>query len=56
MTVPVSGTTSRGLLALLAQRQVAGRLPTLVAGVVREAELVWSGAYGDAGDGEDRRK
>jgi D-alanyl-D-alanine carboxypeptidase len=40
-------TTGRRLLALLAQRQVAGRLPSLVAGIVRDGELVWSGGYGD---------
>jgi len=45
--VPVSDTTGRRLLALLAQRQVAGRLPALVAGVVRDGELAWTGAYGD---------
>jgi CubicO group peptidase (beta-lactamase class C family) len=53
--VPVSDTTGRRLLALLARHQVEGRLPSLVAGVVRDGELAWSGAYGDAagdvGDG-----
>ena len=48
MTVPgVADTTSRGLLALLAERQVSGRLPSLAAGVVRDGALVWSGGYGD---------
>jgi CubicO group peptidase (beta-lactamase class C family) len=52
VTVPVSDTAARRLLALLARHQVAGRLPSLVAGVVRDGELAWSGAYGDAGDGD----
>jgi D-alanyl-D-alanine carboxypeptidase len=45
--VSVSDTTARRLLALVARRQVAGRLPSIVAGVVRDGELVWSGGYGD---------
>jgi CubicO group peptidase (beta-lactamase class C family) len=45
----VEPTTGRRLLALLAERQVAGRLPSVVAGVVREGELVWAGSCGDAG-------
>ena len=47
----VVDTTSRRLLALLAERQVAGRLPSLVAGVVRDGALVWSGGYGDVPEG-----
>jgi len=43
----VSDTTARRLQALVAERQVAGRLPSLVAGVVRDGELAWTGAYGD---------
>jgi D-alanyl-D-alanine carboxypeptidase len=43
----VQPTTARRLLALLAGRQVEGRLPSLVAGVVRDGELVWSDGYGD---------
>lgn len=43
----VADTTARRLLALLARHQVSGRLPSLVGGVVRDGELVWSGAYGD---------
>jgi CubicO group peptidase (beta-lactamase class C family) len=46
----VADTTGRRLLAMLARRQVAGRLPSLVAGVVRDGELVWTGASGDSGD------
>lgn len=50
MTAPtgrVAETTARRLQAELARRQVAGRVPSLVAGVVRDGELVWSGGYGD---------
>jgi D-alanyl-D-alanine carboxypeptidase len=43
----VQPTTARRLLALLAERQVGGRLPSLVAGVVREGDLVWTDGYGD---------
>ena len=43
----VAGTTGRRLLAHVAQRQVAGRLPSVVAGVVRDGALAWSGGYGD---------
>jgi CubicO group peptidase (beta-lactamase class C family) len=50
--VTVADTTARRLLTLLAQRQVRGRLPSLVAGVVRDGELAWSGAYGDPGHGD----
>jgi CubicO group peptidase (beta-lactamase class C family) len=47
MTNGVADTTGRRLLAHLARRQSAGRLPSLVAGVVRDGDLVWSGGYGD---------
>jgi D-alanyl-D-alanine carboxypeptidase len=51
---PVADTTARRLVALLAERQVAGRLPSLVAGVVRDGELAWAGSYGDVeGDPTD---
>jgi CubicO group peptidase (beta-lactamase class C family) len=43
----VQPTTARRLLALLAGRQVEGRLPSLVAGVVRDGELAWADGYGD---------
>ena len=43
----VADTTAHRLQRLLAERQVAGHLPSLVAGVVRDGELAWSGAYGD---------
>jgi D-alanyl-D-alanine carboxypeptidase len=49
----VADTTARRLLRLLADRQTAGHLPSLVAGVVRDGELAWTGAYGDAGDQPD---
>lgn len=45
----VQPTTARRLLALLAGRQVEGRLPSLVAGAVRDGELVWADGYGDLG-------
>jgi CubicO group peptidase (beta-lactamase class C family) len=43
----VADTTSRRLLAHLARRQSSGHLPSLLAGVVRDGDLVWSGGYGD---------
>jgi D-alanyl-D-alanine carboxypeptidase len=49
----VEPTTARRLLALLADRQVRGRLPSLVAGVVRDDELAWADAYGDLGGATD---
>ncbi len=45
----VEPTTGRRLLALLAERQVSGRLPSVVAGLVRDGDLVWTGSWGDAG-------
>jgi D-alanyl-D-alanine carboxypeptidase len=48
-------TTERRLLALLGERQVGGRLPSLVAGVVRDGELVWAGGYGDLPDDRPTR-
>lgn len=41
--------TSARLQRLLEQEQVAGRLPTLAAGLVRDGALVWSGGAGDTG-------
>lgn len=38
--------TARRLQTLLAKDQVDGRLPSVVGGVVRDGELVWSGAHG----------
>ena len=46
---PVTDLTSRRLRALLARDQVAGRLPSLVGGVVRDGALVWHGSH--AADG-----
>ncbi len=40
--------TAYRLQAAVAAEQVAGRLPTLVAGLVRDGELVWSAAAGTA--------
>ncbi len=52
MPAGVADTTSRHLFSVLAKRQVEGRLPSLVAGVVRDGALVWSGGYGDVGEGD----
>ena len=41
--------TSRRLQAWLATAQAQGRLPSVVAGLVRDGEPVWFGSYGDAG-------
>ena len=46
----VNDLTARRLQALLAKDQVEGRLPSLVGGVVRDGELVWTGSHG-AGTG-----
>jgi CubicO group peptidase (beta-lactamase class C family) len=43
----VAPTTARRLLAELGHRQSSGLLPSVVAGVVRDGGLVWSGGYGD---------
>ena len=43
----VQPTTARRLLATIARAQVTGRLPSIVAGVVRDGELVWCDGYGD---------
>ncbi len=42
----VSDATARRLRARLAHAQSAGRLPSVVAGLVRDGETVWTGAYG----------
>lgn len=39
--------TDRRLHALVARDQAEGRLPSLVAGVVRDGALVWTGRHGD---------
>jgi len=43
----VAPVTARRLLARLAHAQVDGRLPSVVAGLVRDGALVWSAGYGD---------
>ena len=42
----LADTTARRLQLLLAKDQVAGRLPSVVGGVVRDGALVWHGSYG----------
>ena len=44
----VAELTARRLEVLLARDQVAGRLPSVVGGVVRDRELVWQSSYGAA--------
>ena len=46
MTEPVADLTSRRLRARLAHAQSTGRLPSVVAGLVRDGEPVWFDAYG----------
>lgn len=59
MTEPAAlGPTARRLTALLATEQVNARAPSLVAGVVRDGDLVWSGSHGSVlagGSGGDGR-
>ena len=47
VSVPVAELTGRRLLVHLARAQSEGRLPSVVAGVLRDGELVWSAGYGD---------
>jgi CubicO group peptidase (beta-lactamase class C family) len=47
--------TRRRLLALTARAQHEGRLPSLVAGVVRDGALAWAAARGQFGDGTGDR-
>jgi len=44
---PVAPVTARRLLSRLATIQVEGRLPSIVAGLVRDGGLAWSAGYGD---------
>ncbi len=44
----VTELTARRLRVLLARDQVEGRLPSIVGGVVRDSELVWTSSYGAA--------
>ncbi|GAA0323023.1 serine hydrolase domain-containing protein [Kineococcus aurantiacus] len=57
MTTVLLPTTHRALDHLLAAEQSAARLPSVVAGLVRDGELVWTGAAGttgvDTGPGAD---
>jgi CubicO group peptidase (beta-lactamase class C family) len=43
--------TAHQLLARVAEAQANARLPSLVAGIVRDGSLAWSGARGRVGDG-----
>ena len=52
MTQPVTDLTGRRLQALVAKDQLSARLPSLVAGVVRDGALVWSGSHGSHTGGE----
>ena len=47
-TAAVAPVTARRLLARVAAAQVDGRLPSVVAGVLRDGEPAWTGAYGAA--------
>lgn len=42
----VTDTTARRLLARIGRAQASGRLPSVVAGLVRDGEPAWFGAYG----------
>ncbi len=42
----VADLTDRRLASVLGRAQVEGRLPSIVAGVLRDGELVWTGAHG----------
>lgn len=44
---PVAPVTSRRLLAALARLQSEGRVPSMVAGLLRDGGLVWSDGYGN---------
>lgn len=43
----VAPVTARRLQARIARAQVDGRMPSIVAGVVRDGQLVWVGGHGD---------
>ncbi|HEU4512201.1 MAG TPA: serine hydrolase domain-containing protein [Nocardioidaceae bacterium] len=43
----VAEATARRLQAVVAAEQAVARLPSLVAGVVRDGELVWTGSHGE---------
>ena len=44
--MPIDPTTARKLDLRLATEQSQSRLPSVAAGLVRDGELVWSGAVG----------
>jgi CubicO group peptidase (beta-lactamase class C family) len=52
MRVPVRPDTAHALLARVARAQVEGRAPSLMAGVVRDGHLVWTGGLGKVDDSE----
>ncbi|GAA4718679.1 serine hydrolase domain-containing protein [Nocardioides conyzicola] len=47
MSAPVADLTARRLRARLAHAQTTGRLPSVVAGLVRDGEPIWFDAYGE---------
>jgi CubicO group peptidase (beta-lactamase class C family) len=47
VTDPVTDLTARRLQSLVAREQATRRLPSLVAGIVRDGHLVWSGSHGE---------
>jgi D-alanyl-D-alanine carboxypeptidase len=49
--MPVADTTARALLARLADVQRQGRLPSVVASVVRDGAVSWTGVRGDQAGG-----
>lgn len=49
--MPVSEVTARALLRRVAEAQSAGRVPSLLAAVVRGDELGWAGSWGDTTGG-----
>jgi CubicO group peptidase (beta-lactamase class C family) len=46
--VPVTEPTARRLRVTLAEEQVRGRVPSLVAAITRDGVLEWRGSYGEA--------
>lgn len=46
MSPAVTDLTAHRLRALVAKEQATARMPSLVAGVVRDGELVWAGSHG----------
>jgi CubicO group peptidase (beta-lactamase class C family) len=53
IAAPVGTETARRLDAVLAREQVSARVPTLVAGVVRDGGLTWAGVRGVPTPGEE---